>query len=144
LADRKTEFGERFAFWLEGTIRALMQLKQCSAEAAKAIMEACEAEQLTTQQFYARLQSWLSDQILVDKTPSYALDLEILRRAETDFQNTHYIHLIRHPFAMIRSFEEARLEQVFFRHEHNFERRELAELIWVLSQENIIRFLETV
>src|SRR6185369_14432855 len=51
LADRKTEFGERFAFWLEGTIRALMQLKQCSAEATKAIMEECEAEQLTTQQF---------------------------------------------------------------------------------------------
>jgi hypothetical protein len=44
---------------------------------------------------------------------------------------------------MIRSFEEARLEQVFFRHEHNFERRELAELIWLLSQENILRFLET-
>jgi len=144
LADRKTEFGERFAFWLEGTIRALMQLKQCSAEAAKAIMEECEAEQLTTQQFYARLQSWLSDRILVDKTPSYALDLEILRRAESDFENTRYIHLIRHPFAMIRSFEEARLEQVFFRHEHNFERRELAELIWLLSQENILRFLETV
>ncbi len=144
LADRKAEFGERFAFWLEGTVRAVMQLKQCSAEAAKEIMEECEAQQLTTQQFYALMQSWLGDRVLVDKTPSYALDLEVLRRAESDFSDTRYIHLIRHPFAMIRSFEEARLEQVFFRHEHNLGRRELAELIWLLSQENISQFLETV
>jgi thioesterase domain-containing protein len=82
--------------------------------------------------------------VLVDKTPSYALDVEVLRRAETSFSETRYIHLIRHPFAMIRSFEAARLEQVFFRHEHDFSRRELAELIWLASQENILQFLESV
>ncbi len=144
LADRKAAFGERFAFWLEGTLRALMELKQCSAEAAKEIMDQCEAQHLTTQQFYGLLQSWLGTRLLVDKTPSYALDSEILRRAEIDFNDTHYIHLIRHPYAMIRSFEEARLEQVFFRHAHDFSQRELAELIWLVSQENILRFLETV
>ena len=80
----------------------------------------------------------------MDKTPSYALDIEILRRAERDFTGTRYLHLLRHPYAMIRSFEEARLEQVFFRHQHNFSQRQLAELVWLVSQENILEFLATV
>ena len=31
------------------------------------------------------------------------------------FEEPLYIHLLRHPYGMIRSFEEARLDQVFFR-----------------------------
>ena len=42
---------------------------------------------------------------------------------------------------MIRSFERARLDQVFFLHEHSYPRRLLAELIWVICQENIREFL---
>ncbi len=144
LAERRAAFAERFSFWLEGTLRALMQINQCDADEARALMQQCEGEQLTTKQFYALLQSWLGNRVLVDKTPSYALDIEILRRAESDFAATRYIHLIRHPYAVIRSFEEARLEQVFFRHQHGFSRRELAELIWLVSQANIIQFLETI
>ena len=45
---------------------------------------------------------------------------------------------------LIRSVEEAKLEQVFFRYEHSFPRRELAELIWLISQQNIGAFLEQV
>jgi hypothetical protein len=45
---------------------------------------------------------------------------------------------------MIRSFEEARLDQVFFRFPHRFSRRQLAELIWIVSEENILAFLATV
>src|SRR6185369_16648542 len=71
----------------------------------------------------------------------YALDLAVLERAEEAFSEPRYIHLLRHPQAVIRSFEEARLEQVFFRHPHDFGRRELAELIWLVSHENIVRFL---
>ena len=144
LAERRAAFADRFSFWREGTIRALMELKRCDAETATRLMEDCEAQQLTTKQFYGLMQSWLDERVLVDKTPSYALDIDILRRAETDFAETRYIHLVRHPYGMIRSFINARLEQVFFRHAHNLERRELAELIWLLSQKNILEFLETV
>src|SRR5436305_6310171 len=45
---------------------------------------------------------------------------------------------------MSRSREGARLDQIFFRHEHSFTRRELAELIWVLSHQNIVDFLSRV
>jgi amino acid adenylation domain-containing protein len=144
LVERNAAFAGRFSFWLEGTLRALMELKQCSAEAARELMQQCEEQQLTTQQFYGLLQDWLGNRTLVDKTPSYALDREILRRAERDFTGTRYLHLLRHPYAMIRSFEEARLEQVFFRHQHHFSQRQLAELVWLVSQQNILEFLATV
>jgi|GEM_PF-4086968 len=141
LAERKAAFGTRNSFWLEGAVRAVMQLQNCGAEAAKEIIEQCEAKQLTTQEFYRLMQEWLGKRVLVDKTPSYALDAAILQRAESSFAEARYLHLIRHPYAMIRSFEAARLEQVFFRHDHNFSRRELAEMIWLVSQENILAFL---
>src|SRR3954447_8569102 len=42
---------------------------------------------------------------------------------------------------MIRSFAEAKLEQGFFRLPPPLPRRELAELIWSVSQQNILQFL---
>ncbi len=144
LAERREAFADRFSFWREGTIRALMEIKKCDADAAAWLMDQCEKQRLTTKQFYVLMQGWLGGRMLVDKTPSYALDAKILQRAEHDFADTRYIHLIRHPFAMIRSFENARLDQVFFRHPHNFTRRQLAELIWLVSQVNILEFLQTI
>ncbi len=77
----------------------------------------------------------------MDKTPSYALEMSVLERAEAAFDKPFYLHLIRHPYGMIHSFEEAKLEQVFFRRPHSYERRELAELVWLASQQNITEFL---
>jgi thioesterase domain-containing protein len=144
LEERREVFTGRNSFSLEGTLRALMQLKQCDAEEAKSIMREYEDGGMTTRQFYHLMQEWIGERRLVDKTPSYALDLEVLRRAESDFEQAQYVHLVRHPAAMIVSFEEARLDQVFFRYPHNFSRRQLAELIWVISQENILDFLSDV
>ena len=142
LKERRAAFSGGDSFWLEGLIRAVMELKGCDAAEAKRIMEDLEGRGLTTKECYCLLQEWLGERRLVDKTPSYALDPSVLAKAEDDFQDALYIHLIRHPFGMIRSFEEARMEQIFFRHEHPFTRRELAELIWLVSHQNIVRFLE--
>ncbi|HKG13541.1 MAG TPA: amino acid adenylation domain-containing protein, partial [Pyrinomonadaceae bacterium] len=144
LAERRSALAGKYAFWLEGTIRAVMEIKGCGVEEARELMEEYEARGLSVPQFYRLMQEWIGGRRLVDKTPSYALDKEVLRRAETCFDDALYIHLLRHPFGMIRSFEEARLEQVFFRYEHPFSRRELAELIWLVSQQNIGEFLAEV
>jgi len=40
---------------------------------------------------YGRLQGWLGERVLVDKTPSYALDPETLRRAEEGFEAPFYV-----------------------------------------------------
>jgi amino acid adenylation domain-containing protein len=142
LLDRRDAFAGQYSFWLEGTIRALMEIKRADADEAKRIMEDCERRNLSVKGFYRLMQEWIGDRRLVDKTPSYALDLATLRRAEEDFAEPVYIHLLRHPYGMIQSFEEAKLDQVFFRYPHLFSTRELAELIWVVSQQNILKFLE--
>jgi amino acid adenylation domain-containing protein len=147
LQDRRATFTGRNSFWLEGSIRAVMEIKGCDAEPARRIMESCENEQLTTEQFYHLMQEWLGEKILIDKTPSYALDLEILKRAETIFTHPLYIHLLRHPYGMIRSFEDSKLDQlyrVFFSSEHHFTAQELGELIWLISHQNILEFLNDV
>lgn len=146
LAQRKAALGDpSYSHLLQGTVRALMQLKDCSAEEAQSLMHAYEAQDLTVQAFYGELQKLLGNRILVDKTPTYASHVDILRRAERDFEGALYIHLVRHPYGTIRSYEEAKLERIVpIMHEVSFSRRELAELTWFISHETILTFLQEV
>src|SRR6185369_14097054 len=82
--------------------------------------------------------------VLVDKTPSYAMDSETLQRAEQEFDGALYLHLTRSPYGMIHSFEEAHLEQIFPRFAQPFSGRKLAEMIWTISEQKMISFLESV
>jgi thioesterase domain-containing protein len=141
LAERRAAFAGRNSFWLEGAVRALMEIERCDADQAEATVAALEAEGATPQDLYRRMQERIVPRLLIDKTPSYALDPEVPARAERWFDGARYLHLVRHPTAMIRSFEEARLDQVFFRFPHRFSRRRLAELIWSVSEANIQAFL---
>jgi len=45
---------------------------------------------------------------------------------------------------MVRSFERYRLEQVLFMPQRTFSARELGELVWLISHQNIAAFLESV
>ncbi|HZF10284.1 MAG TPA: amino acid adenylation domain-containing protein, partial [Thermoanaerobaculia bacterium] len=141
LRERRETFSGRNTTWAEGTIRALMEIHGCTGDEARQRMEEYEARDLTVRDFYLELQRTLGDRILVDKTPSYSLDLSVLQRAEELFQEPLYIHLIRHPGGMVVSFEEARLDQVFFHQAHDFSRRQLAELTWLTSHQNIREML---
>ncbi len=141
LAARRAALSGRDSFWREGLIRAVMAARGESAEAARERIEQAEDAALPAEELYGLLQEWIGDRVLVDKSPSYALDGAVLARAEEVFADARYVHLLRHPGGMIHSFEEARLEQVFFRYPHTLGRRELAELIWIVSQRNILAFL---
>ncbi|HGY55116.1 MAG TPA: amino acid adenylation domain-containing protein [Caldithrix abyssi] len=146
LRERRKAFSAKgLEIWLEATIRAVMETKNCSAEEAEKIMAELEEQDLTTREFYGLLQQWLGgDKLIVDKTPTYGFDPNILQRAEEDFDNPFYIHLVRHPYAMIYSFIEAKLDQNFFRYDHPFTRRELAELIWIATNRNVTEFLSKI
>ena len=110
-----------------------MEIRGCGAGRGQGADGRLEARGVTTRGILRLLQEQLGDRMLVDKTPSYALDPAVLRRAEEGFEEPLYVHLIRHPYGMIHSFEEAKLDQLFFRREHSFSRRQLAELIWLAS-----------
>jgi hypothetical protein len=144
LQERREAFSGKFSLWLEGTIRAVMELQSCDASEAQRLMEGYEQSGLTTKEFYAQLQAWIGDRTLVDKSPSYVLDFGSLEKAERDFDDALYIQLVRHPYAMVKSFEKYHMEQVLFLREHDFSPRQLAELVWLASHENTNRFLEDI
>jgi amino acid adenylation domain-containing protein len=140
LGERRRALTGRFGFMAEGTVRALMQVRGCAADEARKIMSGNEDCDLSTQEFYAVLQSSIDGRTLVDKTPTYAIDPEILARAEQIFAGARYLHLVRHPLATVRSFVEARTDRLFG-FDHPFEPRVMAELVWLVSHQNILRFL---
>lgn len=144
LRERSAAYSGRFSLWLEGTVRALMELRGCDADEAKGVMLECERRGLSTKGFYGRLQEWIGDRVLVDKSPSYALDPAALAKAEADFREPMYVHLVRHPYAVVKSFEQHHLDQVLYLEPHDFSPSSLAELVWLESHRTILDFLETV
>ncbi len=144
LAERRDAFPGRDAFRLEGLLRAVMEARRCGPDAARELVGELEREGLSTRQMYGRLQEWIGGRMLVDKTPTYAWDPQALRRAEAGFAEARYVHLVRHPLGMVRSFEEARIDQIFFHEDHPWARREVAEALWVIAQRNILDFLAAI
>ncbi|MEM9004192.1 MAG: sulfotransferase [Cyanobacteria bacterium P01_F01_bin.86] len=149
LMERKASLSGNYSFWREGAVQALKQVQGATTEAAQVLMQSLE-EQLTTQDFYGWLQQRLQGRLLVDKTTTYPLNLATLQRAETWFDAPLYIHLTRHPHGAIRSFEEAKLDLTLppfipglkSREAASFNRREQAELLWLISNQNILAFLQ--
>jgi acyl transferase domain-containing protein len=144
LPERKAFFAGRGSFRLEGSLRAIMEIQGCDAEQAEQVMAEYEDQGMTTQQFYRLLQGWIGSRVLVDKTPTYAMDRTVLERAEQEFEGALYLHLLRHPYGMIHSFEESKMSQWLFQYKHRFSDRELGELVWLVSHRNIVAFLEGV
>ena len=72
-----------------------------------------EQGDVPVQHVYARLQALVGDRLLVDKSPSYAIHPEFLRRAEQLFERPKYLHLVRHPCGVIESFVRMRFHKLF-------------------------------
>lgn len=140
------EFFEKsgLLLWNEAIPRTLMEVFHCSQQEAMEIYQAYLKQNISTHEFYRRIQLKINPQLFVDKTPAYAIDSKIIERIEEEFENPIYIHLLRHPYAMIYSFLEARLDQNFFKFKNPFTRRQLAELIWLVSHQNILNLLSQI
>jgi acyl carrier protein len=145
LAERRAAFvydGNRHL--TSGAIRALMALDGLTPEAATARMEGYESRHLPISAFYHRLQERLGSRLLVDKTPANAYSREVLERAELLFEEPLYLHLVRHPGGMTRSFIDAKLERTvpfMQRHAQAFTTEEFAELAWLSCNDNIAEVL---
>lgn len=141
LGERKEAYSGCYKFRLEGTLRTIMQAKGVSLEDAQELMAEFEQNNARIQSFYETLQSWVAPAILVDKTPYYSYHPAILEHAETLFDEVHYIHLLRHPCGTISSFEKAQMNQVLHLNEHDYSLRQLGEMVWANSHQNINGFL---
>ena len=144
ISERNAAYQGKFSLWQEGAIRAVMALKNCTVNKAKSIIYDFEQKGDTIKAFYQQLQAWANPKIIVDKTPAYALDIRTLQKIKQDFTNPIFIHLVRHPYAMVNSFEKYHLDQVLHLKEHHYNTQQLGELVWLESHQNILEFLKTV
>jgi LPS sulfotransferase NodH len=154
LAAREAWFQGSQRFLLEGNLRMLMQLRGVGLAAAQRLSASLTARRTPVAEYYGMVQDWLGDRLLVDKTPFYAAHAETLARAERDFAEPRFVHLVRHPYGMIRSFEEAKLEQLWWprlvgveaarARPNPYPSRTFAELVWITLHRNILAFLRDV
>ncbi len=143
LRERHDAYAGRLGFLSEGTVRAIMSARGLDATAADQLMSQCQEEDLTTVEFYARLQDWIGEKVLVDKSTLYCLHPNALSAAHDAFPNAIYLNLVRHPCAVIQSFLKARTDQLL-PYQLPFSSRVTAEVLWVLGYQNILDFLSTV
>jgi len=149
LSDRRTAMSDRWANHLQGAIHAIKQIKACSAREAEKMMADFENQGMTVKQFYHWMQECIArrKQVLVDKSPVYSLYPEAMKRAELYFQDPLYIFLVRHPYGMIRSFIEAKMDLLLGQdliEKLSLSRQEIAEMTWTIRVQNILDFLKNV
>jgi acyl transferase domain-containing protein/pimeloyl-ACP methyl ester carboxylesterase/acyl carrier protein len=124
----------------EGLQRAVMELMQLDADQAETLLAEWRQHRLTMPAVYDKLQQMAAPRRLVDKSPTYSLSLETLKRAEQVFAGAKYIHLVRHPYAVMDSFVRNRMHKIFDL--DSADPYGLAEQVWQTSNRNITTFLQ--
>ncbi len=141
------DYGHGFYWAAQGLQWTFTQLMERDGEATKAYMDTLIAAETPIHAVYARLQQLASPRILVDKSPSYGMSLATLERAEEIFAGAKYVHLVRHPYAMIESFVRIRLDKLFGTVIYGSESADphvVAEKVWVTCNSNVRAFLQQV
>ena len=149
LGERREAYGNLAGMWLEGPTRALLELFAGDSVQAETAMRRYETERMPTADFYRLLQDKAGGKTLVDKTPGYSSQLQVMQRAEKLFEDPLYIHLMRHPCGMIRSFLDYKMDQTYrirysVKQKFPYSPRQLGELVWTLSHQNILHLLSGV
>ena len=140
LAHQRQELDRSFLH--EGLQRALMELRHCDAAESSALLETWIAENLSSQEVYTRLQKMAAPRLLVDKSPSYAWSMDVLRRAEELFTDARYLCLVRHPYAAIESYARNRMHKLIDAADDD--PFLVAEQTWVQTNQNMLDFLQQV
>jgi malonyl CoA-acyl carrier protein transacylase len=126
----------------QGLQRAFMELKQVDAQESQRLIDRLVEENMSVQDVYGMLQQLAGDRTLIDKSPTYASDRDTLEQAEQLFTGAKYIHLVRHPYAVIESFARMRMDKLVGSGDSN--PYQLAESIWTNSNQNTLDFFETI
>ncbi len=141
LGERSSGDAAAAAVGRQGRIDAILAAKGCTHAEAAQLLDGYERLHLDTADFFAVLQQWIDPRVLVDKSPSYALDPAALQHAEEIFEDAFYIHLARHPYEMIRSFERQRMDRIYLPDAGDLSPGEVGEKVWLAAHRNITDFL---
>lgn len=108
----------------------------------QAMIDDPQWQEMPVQEMYRLIQQHAAPRFLVDKTPNYAKSLTTLRRAECWFDQPKYIHLVRHPYAVIESFVRHRFDK--FIGPEGVDPYECAEQAWTERNRNILALSQMV
>gem|GEM_PF-2059373 len=139
MAERKKNL--TISYLGEGLQRAIMEIMGIDTTRSRSLIEEMESQALSISQVYAKLSQAAQTRLLVDKSPTYAMNREVLERAEELFVGAKYIHLVRHPYATIESFVRLRMDKLL---ESNTNSYGLAEQIWSECNQNILDFAKKI
>jgi len=123
-----------------GLPRALMELLDCDASRAQALVAEWLTRDLSTAETFAELQRLARPRLLVDKSPSYAEDLATLWRADEWFASSYSVVLVRHPYAVMESYVRNRIGAMAA--SSSLEPWAQAEQHWLTHYRNIFAFLD--
>ena len=124
---------------MKGYRKLSWEVKNLDATASQALINDLESQNLSIQQVYGMLQENIAPRLLVDKSPTYAIEPTILERGEALFTNSKYIYLVRHPYSVIESFVRMRMQKLMGLGNEN--PYQVAEQVWTKSNQNILNFL---
>jgi acyl transferase domain-containing protein/thioesterase domain-containing protein/acyl carrier protein len=140
MQEREAKLGT--SYLAEGLQRAFMEVEGIDSEAAAAIVREFTERNASTQEVYLRLQQAAHPRLLADKSPSYASAMDTLLRAEALFDKPLYIHLSRHPYAMMESFVRNRFDR--FVYEGSGDALAQGEDVWAVTNCNAIDFFQEI
>ncbi|CAM2005990.1 sulfotransferase family protein [Acanthopleuribacter pedis] len=130
-------------FMAVGLVKALAGLDDITMKAAQKQVRAWCDQGLSSGEVYAQLIQRCAPRVLVDKTPTYSEEPATLERIYTLFPNAKFIHLIRHPYAVMDSVmrlnQKPLVRQFVFRDEIHGQQH--AEQVWRQANQNCVRFL---
>lgn len=124
---------------LLGLESAVSQLWHCDHEEAVVMVNEWREANRPTLDVFRELQERCSPRTLVDQTTSLAVSMPALKRLEVCFEGAFYIHLQRHPLAMIRSWVRSNFAQVV-----PCTPQSAAEVNWVLAHQNVSKFFGSI
>lgn len=121
----------------EGLICAYMELTGVSAEVAREQIRQWVESDLPITQAYSALQHLAGGRLLVDKSPSYAMNVDALAGIERWFDSAKYIHLTRDPHGMIESYQRMRMYRMFGDGTDTAEAS--GEFVWATCNRNLLK-----
>lgn len=89
-----------------GLLRSLAQLafsEQTDETVEAARQWLLDNSNLTTDEVFRTIQSWLPDRIVIDKSPLHVFEPQAMRRMRAHFPDARYLHLTRHPGDTVKS-----------------------------------------
>ncbi|HHO51930.1 MAG TPA: NAD-dependent epimerase/dehydratase family protein, partial [Deltaproteobacteria bacterium] len=109
-----------------------------SAPEATAAIEAMVEAGAPVSQAYASLQQRIGSRLLIDKTPTYALDPGALAQALASFSSPRFVILTRHPEPVTASFAQHRLQHLLA--DPSLDPYAAGEAVWQHATEQLMRF----